>query len=186
MSFSPKRIGVVTPKTTTLRGLRETPARIDWEHVTTHDLGSQDLDQFDALLVLTDEIRPALVRFVCDEARRLTMKPLLAVGREPDRLRELADVAIPWPSSRRDVVIMVQRIVRIVYSIEDDPESRGTEWRQVIGLVAIVATVPGVILGVQTGDPALAAETAGAVVGTVSAILCGHGIRSRKSAKARQ
>jgi|TARA_Y100000296_G_scaffold66888_1_gene79223 hypothetical protein len=186
VKFQTRRIGVVTPKGVTIAGLREAPSRLDWIHVPSHDLGSQDLDQFDAILVLTDEIQPALVRFVCDEVARLTIKPQLGVCREPERLAELVDVALPSPQSRRDVLLMAQRITRIVYSIEDDPSGRGAQWRQLIGVVAIVATVPAVVLGIQTGDAALAAETAGAVVTTVSAILCGHGIRSRRSARGRQ
>jgi len=185
VKFKTRRIGVVTPKGITIAALREAPSRLEWTHVPSHDLGSQDLDQFDAILILIDEIQPALVRFVCDEVGRLTIKPRLGVSKEPERLAEVVDVALPSPQSRRDVLLMAQRITRIVYSIEDDPSSRGAQWRQLIGVVAIVATVPAVVLGIQTGDAALAAETAGAVVTTVSAILCGHGIRSRRSGRGR-
>ena len=186
VSFQPKRIGVITPKGSTIAGLRSAPSRLDWIHVSSNDLGAAELDQYDAIAVLADEIQPALVRFVCDEVARLTLKPLLGVSRDPERIADLVDVSLPAPESRRDVLLMAQRITRIVYTIEDDPKGRGAQWRQVIVMVAIVATVPAVVLGIQTGEVALAAETAGAVIFTVSGILCGHGYRSRKSVRARR
>ena len=79
------------------------------------------------------------------------------------------------------MLIMTQRITRIVYSIEDDGSSRRHQWSKTVGLTAMVAVVPAVIMGIQTGDPVLAAETAGAVLGTVLLSLSGQGMRSRTS-----
>tara|TARA_R100001082_G_scaffold59009_1_gene32722 strand:+ start:657 stop:1226 length:570 start_codon:yes stop_codon:yes gene_type:complete len=177
--FIPKRIAVVSPKRRDLDPLRSAPARIDWTHVPSQDLTGVDFDSFDAVLVLADDVPRELVRFVFLEVQRHTSRPLLGVHHRPDLLEELTDVSLPSPQSRRDVLIMTQRITRIVYSIEDDGSSRRHQWSKTVGLTAMVAVVPAVIMGIQTGDPVLAAETAGAVLGTVLLILSGQGIRSR-------
>ena len=180
--FQAKRIAVVSPHHQDLDPLRSAPARIEWTHIPSQDLTGVDFDSFDAVLVLSDDIDAELVRFVFMEVQRVTSRPLLGVHHRPDLLEELTDVSLPSPQSRRDVLLMAQRITRIVYSIEDD-SSRRHQWTKTIGLTAIVAVIPAIIMGIQTEDPVLAAETASAVLGTVLTILCGKGIRSRSSAR---
>lgn len=181
--FTSKRIAVVSPMGRDLDPLRSAPARIEWTHIPSQDLTGVDFDSFDAVLILADDLPRELVRFVFMEVQRVTSRPLLGVHHRPDLLEELTDVSLPSPQSRRDMLLMAQRITRIVYSIEDDGTNRRNQWSKTIGLTAMVAVIPAIIMGIQTEDPVLAAETASAVLGTVVTILCGKGIRSRSSAR---
>lgn len=181
--FKAKRVAVVSPSGRDLDPLRSAPARIEWTHFPSQDFSDADFDPFDAVLVLADDVPKELVRFVFMEVQRVTSRPLLGVHHRPDLLEELTDVSLPSPQSRRDMLLMAQRITRIVYSIEDDGTNRRNQWSKTIGITAIVAVIPAVIMGIQTDDPVLAAETAGAVIGTVATILCGQGIRSRSSVR---